>query len=325
MKTLVLVLAATVVAVCSMAGPAVMPAAAADLSGIDLSGRWTGKWTGTGLLNAFREDAATLHLVQNDKGAYGRFVLEGTGAAESVPIAVRYAGLWGIRVQVKIKGDRVTLRHERGGHLFTADLRVSPDGEQMYGLVRGGHPRIMLMLARAREDAPNPQTAMGTPAPLVQVQPPLRTESPKGEALGKIEPAPKLAAAAPEQKEPEAPPREEQFVGVAELAPIHFDFDKADLRKDAIDTLTAHITWLKDHADALLLIEGHCDERGTDEYNLALGERRAKSVSDLLAAHGISADRISTTSYGREQPVCTASTEDCRTQNRRAEFRIKTR
>jgi peptidoglycan-associated lipoprotein len=319
MKNLLLILLTTVLAACSTARPTVTPATAtSDLSSIDLSGRWTGTWTGTGLLMSFREDAVTLHLIQTGDVGHGRFVLEGTAAAESVPIDVRYAGLWGIRVHAKISGDKVTLRHEGGGHLFTADLKLAGDGEHLYGVVRGGHPRVALVLRRAPEGATTPpQAAMATPPPALR----------QAETLAKVEPAPKVVVIAPQQKESDAPApqREENFTGVAELSPIHFDFDKAELRKDAVDTLTAHVAWLKDHADALLLIEGHCDERGTDEYNVALGERRAKSVSDLLSAQGIAPDRISTTSLGRDRPVCTANTEECRMTNRRAEFRIKTR
>jgi peptidoglycan-associated lipoprotein len=289
---------------------------------MDLSGRWTGEWRGFGLLMSPREDVVTLELVQTGNVAYGRFALDGTAAAESVPIDVRFGGLWGIPVRAKISGDKVTLRHEAGGHLFAADLKLARDGEHLYGLVRGNDPRIAVVLTRAPERTPSPppQAAMPPPTPTVR----------QAETLGKVEPAPKVVVLAPEpeeQKESDAPtpPRQEEFAGVADLSPIHFDFDKAELRKDAVDTLIAHIAWLKDHADAVVLIEGHCDERGTDEYNVALGERRAKSVRELLSEHGIDADRVSTTSFGRERPVCTANTEQCRIQNRRAEFRVKPR
>jgi len=169
-------------------------------------------------------------------------------------------------------------------------------------------------LSRAEGAAQPPQAAMAPPPASRPADMPPKAE-------------PKIVVIAPEPKgaDAPAPPREEQFVDVAALSPIHFDFDKADIRKDAVDTLTSHIAWLKDHGDALLLIEGHCDERGTDEYNVALGERRAKSVGEVLAAHGIAPDRIVTTSFGRERPICTANTEECRMQNRRAEFRVKTR
>jgi peptidoglycan-associated lipoprotein len=74
-----------------------------------------------------------------------------------------------------------------------------------------------------------------------------------------------------------------------------------------------------------VLIEGNCDERGTAEYNLALGDRRAESAMAYLEANGIPRERLSTISYGKERPVCTENTEECKTQNRRADFRIKSR
>ena len=316
MKNFLLVLL-TAVAVCSTAHLTAVPAIAGS-EAVDLSGRWTGTWSGTGLLMSPREDAAILELVQSGDTAYGRMVIDGAAAAESVAYEIRTSGLSGIRVWAKIKRDKVSIRHEAGAHLFAADLKLTPDGQRLYGMVRGASPKVILVLTRADGPTPAPpQTAKleSTPA------------APPAEPLAKIEPAPKVTVMAPPEPKDEmpAPPREENFVGVAELAPIHFDFDKADIRKDELDTLTAHLSWLKDHPDALVLIEGHCDERGTDEYNVALGERRAKSVGELLASHGISADRISTTSLGRERPVCSAGTEECRMKNRRAEFRIKTR
>jgi peptidoglycan-associated lipoprotein len=312
MRNLLLVLLTMVMAACSTAHPRVTPARLTPEGDHDLSGRWTGKWTGTGLLMSPREDTVILELAQTGDVAYGRFALEGATAAESVPIDIRNGGLWGIRVRASISGEKVTLRHTAGGHLFTAYLKLTEDGEHLYGVVRGPHPRVALVLSRAEGTAQPPQAAMAPP-------PPSRPEMPKTE--------PKIVVIAPEPKAADAPapPREAQFVDVADLSPIHFDFDKADIRKDAVDTLTSHIAWLKDHGDALLLIEGHCDERGTDEYNVALGERRAKSVSEVLAAQGIAPDRILTTSFGRERPICTANTEECRMQNRRAEFRVKTR
>src|SRR5688500_8322639 len=137
MKNLLLVLLTGVVALSSTAHPTMVTAAHAGESGIDLSGRWTGTWTGTGLLMSPREDTVILHLVQSGNAAHGRFALEGATAAESVPIDIRNAGLWGIRVRAKVSGDRVTLRHEAGGHLFTADLKLAGDGEHLYGVIRG--------------------------------------------------------------------------------------------------------------------------------------------------------------------------------------------
>ncbi|HXG04623.1 MAG TPA: peptidoglycan-associated lipoprotein Pal, partial [Candidatus Binatia bacterium] len=131
------------------------------------------------------------------------------------------------------------------------------------------------------------------------------------------EPAPEPAPAAPERPAPQ------EFAAVAEVKPIHFDFDRAEIRPGDIPTLEANVQWLRDHAETLVLIEGHADERGTNEYNLALGERRARAARDFLVERGIAAERISIVSFGEERPACTERTETCWAENRRASFLIK--
>ncbi|HKA36398.1 MAG TPA: peptidoglycan-associated lipoprotein Pal [Thermoanaerobaculia bacterium] len=106
------------------------------------------------------------------------------------------------------------------------------------------------------------------------------------------------------------------------LKDAFFDYDKADLRDDARAALSADAQWLKSHPSVQFLMEGHCDERGTSEYNLALGDRRANATREYLASLGVDASRIRTVSYGKERPFCNASTEDCWQQNRRAHFLI---
>jgi peptidoglycan-associated lipoprotein len=106
------------------------------------------------------------------------------------------------------------------------------------------------------------------------------------------------------------------------LKEIYFDYDRYDLRMDARDTLKAHAEWLKSNASARLEIEGHTDERGTNEYNLALGAKRAQSAKDYLVTLGIAANRISTISYGEELPVCKEASEACWQRNRRDRFVI---
>ncbi|MDI6845464.1 MAG: peptidoglycan-associated lipoprotein Pal [Candidatus Saccharicenans sp.] len=106
------------------------------------------------------------------------------------------------------------------------------------------------------------------------------------------------------------------------LARIHFDFDKYDIRPDAVPILEANARWLKKFATVKILIEGHCDERGTEEYNLALGEKRAKSTMDYLVSLGISPDRIRIISYGKSQPLDPGHNEEAWAKNRRAEFLI---
>jgi peptidoglycan-associated lipoprotein len=106
------------------------------------------------------------------------------------------------------------------------------------------------------------------------------------------------------------------------LKDVFYDFDRYDLSADARATLRANADWLKSNPSARVEIEGHCDERGTNEYNLALGAKRAQAAREFLATLGIPADRLSTISYGEEIPVCREQTEDCWRQNRRARFVI---
>lgn len=104
------------------------------------------------------------------------------------------------------------------------------------------------------------------------------------------------------------------------LREIYFDFDKYDLRPDARATLKANADWLRANPSAQVEIEGHTDERGTNEYNLALGAKRAQSAKDYLVTLGIGAERLSTISYGEEVPACKETTEECWQRNRRARF-----
>jgi peptidoglycan-associated lipoprotein len=104
------------------------------------------------------------------------------------------------------------------------------------------------------------------------------------------------------------------------LKEIYFDFDKYDLRPEARDILNANAAWLKANPSARVEIEGHCDERGTNEYNLALGAKRAQAAKDYLVTLGVSKDRLSTISYGEELPVCKEQNEGCWQKNRRARF-----
>lgn len=101
---------------------------------------------------------------------------------------------------------------------------------------------------------------------------------------------------------------------------VHFDFDKYDIREDMRATLDSIAVWLKKNRDVNILIEGHCDERGTNEYNLALGDKRAKATKDYLFSLGVASNRINTISYGEEKPLCTEQNEDCWQRNRRAQF-----
>jgi len=133
---------------------------------------------------------------------------------------------------------------------------------------------------------------------------------------------PSTAAGTPGTTIP-ALPSPKEFVETSALRDIFFDFDKYEIRAGDAKTLEQNAGWLKSNANALLLIEGHADERGTNEYNLALGERRAKATRDHLVSLGITAARITVISYGEERPVCTERTEACWAKNRRAHFLVK--
>ncbi|MBZ5587864.1 MAG: peptidoglycan-associated lipoprotein Pal [Acidobacteriia bacterium] len=143
-----------------------------------------------------------------------------------------------------------------------------------------------------------------------------------------ISPEPRISAAeTPESaiRAGELPANVEEINKAGYLKDAFFDTDKADLRPDARDLLAADASWLKDHPTVKFLIEGHCDERNTEEYNLALGWRRANAVKAYLASLGVGADRISTISYGEEKPFATCHNESCWVQNRRAHFVVTAR
>jgi peptidoglycan-associated lipoprotein len=109
------------------------------------------------------------------------------------------------------------------------------------------------------------------------------------------------------------------------LAAIYFEYDQANLDDSARTTLKSNFNVLKQDANMSIVIEGHCDSRGTDEYNLALGERRAKSIRDYLVNLGLPTKRVSTISYGEERPAVSGENESAWAQNRRGEFVVGSR
>lgn len=120
-----------------------------------------------------------------------------------------------------------------------------------------------------------------------------------------------------------ARPSPAEFSAIADLRDVYFGFDKYDIRPQDADVLEANAKWLKGHPSYLVMIEGHADERGTDAYNLALAERRAKATAEFLVSRGVAASRLKTVSYGEERPACTEKNEGCWSKNRRAHFLVK--
>jgi peptidoglycan-associated lipoprotein len=160
-------------------------------------------------------------------------------------------------------------------------------------LLTGCPKKPEVLTAEPRVAAPAPAPAVKAPEPKPEVQP-----------APAVKPAPAPAVKAPEPR----------------FADVYFDFDKADLGPDARQALNANVQVLRSNGQLRLTVEGHCDERGTNEYNLALGERRARAVRDYLVAAGIDATRISIISYGKERPFVLGHDESAWKLNRRGHF-----
>lgn len=126
-----------------------------------------------------------------------------------------------------------------------------------------------------------------------------------------------------EPKQPEVKPEEPKpTLQESQFQTIYFDFDKYNLRNDAKAALDANFALLQQFSTVVVKLEGHCDERGTVEYNLSLGEKRARSAMDYLTGLGIAPDRISIISYGKERPAVMGGDESAWSKNRRCEFRV---
>jgi peptidoglycan-associated lipoprotein len=281
---------------------------------IDVGGRWTGVWLGSGAGLVPREDETTLDLVQAGAGGGGRFTMQGALSAHSVPDAARDSGLTGMRVLFDVSGNLVRIWHELGSDYFDAEMVVI--GDRMVGYAIGADPPVRFELVRQR---PRVASAPVVPPPPPVVEPPRPAVPP---------PPPVAAAPPPVEPTPPPPPRREappptEFRATVGVRSISFDFDRAEIRPADAAILDANADWLRINPDRLALIEGHCDERGTAEYNLALGERRALAAKTYLIARGIAESRLTVTSYGFERPLCREHNESCWSRNRRAEFLIK--
>ena len=125
---------------------------------------------------------------------------------------------------------------------------------------------------------------------------------------------------AQEARERQAALSEEARRAAFEDEDIHFDFDKYVLTPQAMMILDDKAAYLREHSGVRVLVEGHCDDRGSSEYNLALGDRRANSAKNYLVRSGVAASRITTISYGEEQPLCMQQNESCWSRNRRGNF-----
>ncbi len=137
----------------------------------------------------------------------------------------------------------------------------------------------------------------------------VQTEEPVTEDASKPEEEPSL--------------RGKDYQEVAEIQSIYFDLDQSTLRADARDVLQSNYQVIQKHPDWEVLVEGHCDERGTTEYNLGLGQKRAAAVRTYYMNLGLRGGRIATISYGKENPICTDSNESCWSKNRRGATKVR--
>jgi len=142
-------------------------------------------------------------------------------------------------------------------------------------------------------------------------------------AAGNADSSVRISVSAPTATVTEAP-KNETFDQIfpKEVRDAFFDYDSAEIRPDARAALQKTADFLKGYPNTHVAIEGHCDERGSTEYNLALGQRRANAVKQYLVSLGVNGDTLTTTSWGKEKPFCTQSTEECYAQNRRGHFTL---
>jgi peptidoglycan-associated lipoprotein len=166
---------------------------------------------------------------------------------------------------------------------------------------------------KKKVDTPAPTPPASTPAPE-----PTRPATPPAPTP----PPPATPPAAPTEDELFAKETLAQLNERAPLTDVFFDLDSVELREESRAALQKNLTWLKRWTSTKVVVEGHADSRGTNEYNLALAERRAAAVRDYLVNLGLASDRITILSLGEEQPACSEETEACWQQNRRGHFRF---
>ena len=170
---------------------------------------------------------------------------------------------------------------------------------------------VALLAACAATQAPAPQPA---PAPAVAPAPP-------APPVEEVKPAPVQAIQEEKVVEPVVQTTQKAEAVVADLTRVYFDYDQFALTAEARDTLNLNASILKATPSLKVKIEGHCDERGSNQYNIVLGERRAQAAMNYLVSLGIAGDRLSTVSYGEEMPLVQGNDEAAWSKNRRAEFK----
>jgi len=191
--------------------------------------------------------------------------------------------------------------------------------KSMIGLLLVGFISASLLFTSACQKKVEPVGP--TPEEIAAEQARLKAEQDAAEAARlKAEQDAKDAAAAAERRRMEAERAAAEAAKAAMAEKVYFDYDSSELKSEAQEILTKKAIWLKANGDYKLKIEGNCDERGSTEYNMALGSRRAEAAAKFINALGISEDRITTVSYGEDKPAVDGNDESAWSQNRRDEF-----
>lgn len=175
---------------------------------------------------------------------------------------------------------------------------------------------IMFVSAGCAKKAPVPSVA---PKEKAAVEQPSLSEEPLAGSPGETLPGPSGEAGEEFQAVPGSSISRE-FTATPDLSAVHFDFDRYDIKPEDQAILNRNAAWLLDHPNTFVKIEGHCDSRGTLDYNLALGDKRAHAIKSYLISLGVDSSKISPISYGEERPLCPERNESCWSQNRRGEF-----
>ncbi len=205
---------------------------------------------------------------------------------------------------------------------FVASCAKKVGGVQEKAVVKAAQPVAQpeTVVASKPVEAPAPPSAKEPPV-TVEAPPALRVvESPPAPP---VEPEPVIEGASAKAVAAELAVKEGRTS--SGLAAVYFDFDKFSVRNDMVSRLQDDAKWLKDNAKAKIRIEGNCDERGSNEYNLALGERRANSAKEYLTNLGIAPDRLETLSYGEEKPLALGHNEEAWGENRRTHFVVSSK
>lgn len=171
---------------------------------------------------------------------------------------------------------------------------------------------LLALSVGCKKDAPDAPPAPA-PSPVAPEPEPEEIKEP---------PAPPVVDKTPDPLDGEIMQADASARGDGLLGDVYFEFDKYDLMDEARGRLSKNAEFLKEYSKFIVTIQGHCDERGTNDYNIALGDRRANAAREYLVSLGISDSRIKTLSYGEERPVCTQSDEGCWSRNRRGEFHL---